>query len=108
MQLKRGAMPQTLYSKGLSGWYLCVSACLKQARCESCSTTSMGGRAMRPACYLVLCLVLLMSCSRAAFAQETAEPAIRLGAAVKSTLLDPTTYAPALFSYDATMRDWKT
>jgi hypothetical protein len=31
-----------------------------------------------------------------------------LGDAVKGTLLDPTTYAPALVGYDSTIRDWKT
>jgi hypothetical protein len=30
------------------------------------------------------------------------------GSLVKQVLLDPTTYAPAIIAYDATMRDWNT
>jgi hypothetical protein len=30
------------------------------------------------------------------------------GTMVKQVLLDPTTYAPSIIAYDATMRDWKT
>jgi hypothetical protein len=38
-------------------------------------------------------------------AQEQHSP---IGDTVKSVILDPTTYAPAIIAYDATMRDWKT
>src|SRR5262245_65105373 len=31
-----------------------------------------------------------------------------LGDTVKKVVLDPTTYAPAVIAYDATMRDWNT
>ena len=31
-----------------------------------------------------------------------------LGSIAKQVVLDPTTYAPALIAYDATLRDWKT
>ena len=31
-----------------------------------------------------------------------------IGRAIKATLLDPTTYPPAMVTYDGTMRDWKT
>ncbi|MES1256617.1 MAG: hypothetical protein ABUS56_13460, partial [Acidobacteriota bacterium] len=42
-----------------------------------------------------------------AAAQEVSRPS-RLGYAVKGVLFDPTTYAPALLSLDATLRDWRT
>jgi hypothetical protein len=41
-----------------------------------------------------------------ALAQEP--PSSVLGDALKNVALDPTTYAPALIAYDATMRDWNT
>jgi len=36
------------------------------------------------------------------------EPPSPLGDMVKRVVLDPTTYAPAVIAYDATMRDWNT
>ena len=53
------------------------------------------------------CLIvyaLLVPC--VAFAQER-EPS-PLGRVLKATFLDPTTYAPAVLTYDGTMRDWNT
>ena len=53
------------------------------------------------------CLIvyaLLVPC--AAFAQERESSVI--GSAIKATFLDPTTFAPAVFTYDGTMRDWNT
>jgi hypothetical protein len=41
-------------------------------------------------------------------ALETEKSSSVLGDALKKVALDPTTYAPALIAYDATMRDWKT
>jgi hypothetical protein len=38
-------------------------------------------------------------------AQEQPSP---IGDTVKSVIFDPTTYAPAIIAYDATMRDWNT
>ena len=38
--------------------------------------------------------------------QEPKPPSV--GGILKKVALDPTTYAPALLSYDATLRDWKT
>lgn len=38
-------------------------------------------------------------------AQEQHSP---IGDTVKSVIFDPTTYAPAIIAYDATMRDWNT
>ncbi len=56
------------------------------------------------ACVLVVALV---GCTSPAFAQD--KPSV--GEATKDVLtrvvLDPTTYAPAVIAYDATMRDWK-
>jgi hypothetical protein len=46
---------------------------------------------------------ILIPCS--AFAQEQHSP---VGDTVKSVIFDPTTYAPAIIAYDATMRDWNT
>ena len=55
------------------------------------------------------CLLALvgLSTSTPALAQDDAR-ATRLVRAVKGTALDPTTYVPALLSYDSTMRDWDT
>ena len=36
------------------------------------------------------------------------EPPSPIGDTVKRVILDPTTYAPAIIAYDATMRDWNT
>lgn len=52
---------------------------------------------------LIVCL-LFIPC--VASAQER-EPSV-FGRAIKATLLDPTTYPPAILTYDGTMRDWKT
>jgi hypothetical protein len=40
-----------------------------------------------------------------AFAQDTSESS-SLGPFARRVLLDPTTFAPAILTYDATMRDW--
>ena len=53
------------------------------------------------------CLIvslLLLPCSAAA---QEREPSV-IGHAIKATFLDPTTFAPAAFTYDGTMRDWNT
>jgi hypothetical protein len=42
-----------------------------------------------------------------AFAQDREQSSF-LGSVVKGVVLDPTTYAPAIIAYDATMRDWNT
>src|SRR5262245_37655342 len=51
---------------------------------------------------LIVCLLLIPS---VASAQER-EPSI-FGHALKMAILDPTTYAPAIVTYDGTMRDWQ-
>ena len=53
------------------------------------------------------CLIVCLSLApRVASAQER-EPSV-VGHAIKATFLDPTTFAPAAFTYDGTMRDWNT
>ena len=55
-------------------------------------------------------LMVALFCSTAAspaFAQDQEQPSLAIDVA-KHTLFDPTTYAPALFTYTATMRDWNT
>ena len=42
-----------------------------------------------------------------AIAQDQDRPSF-LGSIAKQVVLDPTTYAPAIIAYDATMRDWNT
>src|SRR5262249_33715572 len=39
-------------------------------------------------------------------AQEVKGPSWSFGSFVKDVTLDPTTYAPAIIAYDATVRDW--
>ena len=55
---------------------------------------------------VMIVTMLAMALSRAVYAQDR-EPSF-VGHALKSTFLDPSTYAPAGLFYDATMRDWKT
>ncbi len=53
------------------------------------------------------CLIVsLLLVPGGAVAQEREPSAI--GQAIKATILDPTTFAPATFTYDGTMRDWNT
>ena len=58
----------------------------------------------------IITLLLVLTAPRYAFAQEE-QPDDRSSAVadiIKGVVFDPTTYAPALISYDATMRDWNT
>jgi hypothetical protein len=41
-------------------------------------------------------------------AQENGKQSSAVADVIKGVVFDPTTYAPALISYDATMRDWNT
>lgn len=52
-----------------------------------------------------LTFVLLAIAAPAVYGQEQSSA---LGDALKKSVLDPTTYAPAAVVYDATMRDWRT
>ena len=54
---------------------------------------------------VVAALVLFSSAS--ASAQEP-DRSSAVGDVIKGVVFDPTTYAPAIIQYDATMRDWKT
>jgi hypothetical protein len=52
---------------------------------------------------LIVCLLLIPN---VALAQER-EPSV-FGHALKATFLDPTTFTPAVLTYDGTIRDWNT
>jgi hypothetical protein len=61
----------------------------------------------------VACIVIALCClSSTTWAQESEQSSAPgssfLWDATKHTIFDPTTYAPAAFGYDATLRDWKT
>jgi len=60
-------------------------------------------RHLRMVASSIVCALLI---SGVAFAQE--KDSSVFGRAIKATLLDPTTVAPAIVTYDGTMRDWKT
>lgn len=50
-------------------------------------------------------ITLIVVAPTAAFAQEESRPSLAVST-LKGVILDPTTYAPAVIAYDATMRDW--
>jgi hypothetical protein len=60
-------------------------------------------------CFAAYTIVAVFVLSSAQFvsAQEDKRSSV-LADTVKGVLLDPTTYAPAVIGYDATMRDWNT
>lgn len=53
----------------------------------------------------VLGLIVCVLASSQAFAQDGDQPSF-FSSVVKRVALDPTTYAPSIIAYDATMRDW--
>jgi len=55
----------------------------------------------------VFLAVLLLLMSSPAYGQAELRPSFIWGVA-RSTLLDPTTYVPAVVTYEATLADWKT
>jgi hypothetical protein len=55
----------------------------------------------------VLLAAIMLSTAEVAFAQEEHRSSIFTDI-LKDVALDPTTYAPAIIGYDATMRDWNT
>jgi hypothetical protein len=61
--------------------------------------------ALRLAIVVVFAALIGILMPLSVFAQEQRSP---IGDTVKSVIFDPTTYAPAIIAYDATMRDWKT
>ena len=52
-------------------------------------------------------MAVALSCAPIAGAQDAERPPSPLADVARRVLLDPTTYAPAVLEYDATMRDWK-
>lgn len=52
-------------------------------------------------------ITMILASAQFAFAQDEKRPS-GVGDVVKGVFFDPTTYAPALISYHATMRDWNT
>ena len=64
-------------------------------------------RAQRGLVTIAVLAGLLCVATSNAIAQDQ-EPSSFAGTIVKQVLLDPTTYAPSIIAYDATMRDWKT
>jgi hypothetical protein len=58
---------------------------------------------------VVIALGCLSSTTWAQESEQSSSPGSSfLWDATKNTIFDPTTYAPAAFGYDATLRDWKT
>ncbi len=58
---------------------------------------------------LVVCVLVALLTVLAASARAQEQPSVGDAAkdVAKRVVLDPTTYAPAVIAYDATMRDWK-
>jgi hypothetical protein len=71
--------------------------------------THLRSAARRPSAGLMILVVLVLTLSGAidAFAQESDRP-LPIADIAKRVVLDPTTFAPAVIAYDATLRDWKT
>ena len=57
--------------------------------------------------FVLMAALFCSAASSTALAQDQEKPSLASDLA-KQTLLDPTTYGPALFTYTATMRDWNT
>ena len=55
----------------------------------------------------IITILLVLTPAQYVSAQET-DRSSAVADIVKGVVFDPTTYAPALISYDATMRDWNT
>jgi hypothetical protein len=60
--------------------------------------------------FAISAIVALLTVGNAGlgFAQENSRDSSAIADVIKGVVFDPTTYAPALISYDATMRDWNT
>jgi hypothetical protein len=61
-------------------------------------------------CFAISAIVALLTVGNAGlvFAQDNSKDSSAIADVIKGVVFDPTTYAPALISYDATMRDWNT
>jgi len=55
----------------------------------------------------IITILFVLITGRLASAQEVDRPSA-VADIIKGVVFDPTTYAPAVISYDATMRDWNT
>lgn len=75
---------------------------------HSPSGTANNRRYLLPALTSLLLIAAIVGLPRAADAQEQPESKSSLAGVLRKVALDPTTYAPAVLSYDATMRDWNT
>jgi hypothetical protein len=64
----------------------------------------MSTRQLRAIASCLLVCVLVVPCLASA---QDREPSA-VGHAFKMTFIDPTTYVPAILTYDGTMRDWNT
>src|ERR1051325_4602569 len=62
---------------------------------------------LRLAATFVMIFTLLLASAPFAFAQEEKRSS-PFADVIKGVVFDPTTYAPAVIGYDATMRDWNT
>jgi hypothetical protein len=60
---------------------------------------------VRIAAWLLSAALVLVAPTRAVAQEDTT--LLPIGAIVKRVLIDPTTYPPAVISYDAMLRDWK-
>jgi hypothetical protein len=61
-------------------------------------------------CLATSAIVALLTVGNASFvsAQENSKDSSAVADVIKGVVFDPTTYAPALISYDATLKDWNT
>src|SRR5438067_12505788 len=59
------------------------------------------------AAFFIAVFVIVLASAQLALAQDEKRPSV-VADVVKGVVFDPTTYAPAVIGYDATMKDWKT
>ena len=61
-------------------------------------------------CFATSAIVALLTVGNAGLviAQENSKDSSAVADVIKGVVFDPTTYAPALISYDATLKDWNT
>src|SRR6187549_2099195 len=61
-------------------------------------------------CFAISAIVALLTFGNAelVIAQENSKDSSAVADVIKGVVFDPTTYAPAFISYDATLKDWNT
>lgn len=79
---------------------------LSKERLRSTSSRATGSVARRVG--IVLLAAATLAAPRIAAAAEGDASSTSVAGVIRGVVLDPTTYAPALISHDATMRDWQT